>query len=108
MRMPRQPVYREKVESPLKTVVGFIWEDIQNYVNGNPFSRSRLVTIPDTGTSSTDFAVEHGLGVVPLGYVVTSLNKAAIIYTGTTPWTIQNIYLQATDSNVLLGVLVFG
>lgn len=110
IKAPRQAVFRSDnldTKVGIKTTLQWIWEDIGKYVNSNPFSSSRLVTVADSGAATTDFAVQHGLGRLPNGYVITSLSKAAIVYNGSTPSTTENLYLQATDANVALDVLVF-
>jgi hypothetical protein len=109
--MPRQATFRNDnldTGGIVKSTFQYIWEDTQKFVNSNPFQRSRLVSVADSGVAGTEFAVEHGLGVIPLGYVVTSSSKAAMFYDGVTAWDSQFIYLRATDSNIALGVLVFG
>lgn len=55
------------------------------------------------GTANTEFAVAHGLGSVPLGYMIVSQDKAGSLYqmhdTGTA-WTSTNIYLKCSVVSV--------
>jgi hypothetical protein len=54
--------------------------------------------------------VVHGLGRTPLGYLVTGLDAAAIIYVPNQtsfPWTGEQIYLQSNTANVVADILVF-
>ena len=52
------------------------------------------------GAANTEFAVKHGLGRVPNGFRVWSVNAAAIIYQSTTPWTATTIYLKCNVASV--------
>lgn len=60
------------------------------------------------GVANTEFTVTHNLGVVPVGYLVMSVDQAAIIYKSTTVWTGTAIFLKcnATNVNYVLFVLV--
>ena len=110
MRMPRQATYRnDNLDSSvkIKSTLQWIWEDIAKYLNSNPFAQSNLVEAVVSGGAGVDFAVMHGLGRIPKGYVVVKIDKAAFIYTGITAWDVQNLYLQASDSAVTVSVLVF-
>jgi len=110
MKMPRQATFRsDNLDSSvkIKSTLQWIWEDIQKYVNSNPLQSSALIEIADTGALGVEFTVQHGLGRVPIGYIPTHINKPATIYVGATTWTVENIYLKASDNNVALGLLVF-
>ena len=48
--------------------------------------------------ANVEQAVAHTLKRVPIGYIVVSNDKAAIIYDGTTAWTSTNLYIR---SNVI-------
>ena len=60
-----------------------------------------------TPGADVEFSVEHGLGFIPLGYLVISQDKAAATYNGTTAWDTQNIYLKTSTSTVALRIMVF-
>lgn len=65
--------------------------------------------VADTGTINTEFAVVHGLGYVPTGYLVTRKDKACDIYTSTggTAWTEDTIYLKSSVANCAITLEVF-
>lgn len=63
------------------------------------------VTTP--GTANTEFTVNHGLGRVPVGYLVVGRDKAAIIYNSTTAWTETAIYLKCNVATVAIRLLIF-
>lgn len=58
------------------------------------------------GVSDTEFTVAHNLGRIPIGFIVVSVDKAAIIYKSTTAWTSSNIYLKANATSVSYVLLV--
>lgn len=55
------------------------------------------------GTANTEFTLAHGIGSVPLGYMVVAQDKAGSLYqmhdTGTA-WTATNIYLKCNVASV--------
>jgi hypothetical protein len=60
----------------------------------------KMVNVPNIGPATTDFAVVHNLGRVPLFYDIKSKNAAGDIYKGTTPWTTTTAYFQSTVANL--------
>lgn len=67
----------------------------------------RLNTFTSSGTPDAENTIAHGLGKVPTGYVIYGLNKAAIVYTGTTAWTSINIYLKVNVASAAVKIIVF-
>lgn len=63
-------------------------------------------TFTTDGTPDTEGAVSHGLGSVPIGYIVISKDKAGHIYDGTTSWTSTNIYLRSDVASVTATVFL--
>lgn len=59
-----------------------------------------MVNVPDTGPATTDFAVVHNLGRVPLFYDIKSKNAAGDIYKGTIAWTTTTAYFQSTVAHL--------
>ena len=55
--------------------------------------------VADTGGADTEFAVAHTIGSVPIGFIVTNIDKGAVIYDSGTAWTSSNIYLKSTVAN---------
>lgn len=56
--------------------------------------------------ASTDTAVVHGLGRVPIGYLKTSQSVAMSVFNGTTRWTATTIYLQSSVAGTA-GLLIY-
>lgn len=55
--------------------------------------------IPDTGNADTQFVVNHDLGSIPIGYLVTTINKGGVVYDSGTPWSSNAIYLKCSAAN---------
>ena len=60
-----------------------------------------------TSTANTEFAVDHGLGAIPNGYIVIGQDKAGDVYNSTTAWTTSTIYLKASVATMTLRLIVF-
>lgn len=67
----------------------------------------RRVTFTSSATPDAENTVAHDLGKVPTGYIIYSLNKAAVVYLGTTTWTSSNIYLKVNVASVAVKIIVF-
>lgn len=58
--------------------------------------------------ANTSEIIEHDLGRVPVGYIVTRKSVAVDIYDGTlTDWTISDISLKATVSGADVTIYIF-
>lgn len=68
--------------------------------------KTEFVDVTTPG-ADVEFSIEHGMGIIPLGYLVISQDKAAVTYKSTTAWDAGNIYLKTNVSTVALRVLVF-
>jgi hypothetical protein len=56
---------------------------------------------------AAEFSIEHGLGTIPLGYLVISQDAAGSVYTSDgTPWDTSRIYLKASAA-MAIRVLIF-
>jgi hypothetical protein len=58
------------------------------------------VTGTAPGTANTEFAISHSLGRIPIGFLVASVDQAAIIYKSTTAWTSSHVYLKCNVASV--------
>ena len=90
------------------------WENIDAWLQGQIerillgfIDKSQSVSVTTSGSADTEGAVEHGLRVVPTGYIVISRNKAAHIYDGTTAWTNEFIYVRSDIVTVVATLLIF-
>ena len=55
--------------------------------------------VADTGAADTEFTVSHGLGAVPIGYLLLNIDKAGVVYDSGTAWTSSNVYLKCSVAN---------
>lgn len=62
-------------------------------------------TVVTPGAPDTEFAVPHGLGRIPIGFLVMSRSVSGNVYKSTTAWTTTNIYLK--DSAVSDTLVLF-
>ncbi len=57
-------------------------------------------------SANTDTSINHGLGRVPAGYIVTSLTAALVPYDGTVPSTDSTLTLRASATGTA-GLLIY-
>lgn len=62
--------------------------------------------VADSGTANTEFSVSHNLGVIPIGFLVTLINKGGVVYTSGTTWTTSTVYFKCTTANTALTVFL--
>lgn len=48
--------------------------------------------------TTTEVRVPHRLDKVPTGFIVINLDAGEVVFSGVTPWTATEIYLQATGA----------
>ena len=57
-------------------------------------------------TPDTEDTIAHGLGVIPVGYIVFKQSKAGSLYTGATAWTSSNIYLKCNVASMAVRIFI--
>ncbi len=72
----------------------------------NAIDKTAFVDI-SSGGADAEFTIEHGMGVIPLGYLVISRDKPGVIYNSTTPWDESYIFLKSTVAGTVLRLLIF-
>ena len=73
----------------------------------NALDKRDVVTVVSDPVADVEYAVAHGLGFIPNGFLVVSQDKAGVTYKGTTAWTEENLYLQTNTPTVALTLLLF-
>lgn len=63
-------------------------------------------TIITSGTPDAENTLAHGLGAVPVGYIVLNQDKAASLYSGASAWTASNIYLKSNVATVTFTIFL--
>lgn len=66
-----------------------------------------FVTFSSSATPDAENTVAHELGKIPTGFIVTSLDKGAVVYKGPTAFTDSNIYLKVNTASVAVTVFIF-
>ncbi len=60
-----------------------------------------------TDAAGIEFSIEHGLGTIPLGYLLIGQDQPVALYNATTSWDTSKIYLRSTVSGARIRVLIF-
>jgi len=64
-------------------------------------------TLTTSGTPDAENTIAHGLGRVPVGYILVKADKAVCVYDGSSAWTATNIYLKANVASAAITLLIF-
>ena len=74
----------------------------------NALDRRVFADVTSPGTPDTEFSIEHGLRVIPVGFLVITQDKAAVTYKSDgTAWDTEKIYLKTNVATVLARIMVF-
>jgi hypothetical protein len=68
---------------------------------------SVTISYTTNATPNTEDGVAHNLKRIPIGFIVYSLDKGAVIYKGTTTSTVTTIYLKCTVASTAVKILIF-
>ncbi len=85
---------------------GAFEQQFRNIVD-NSLDRRRFVDVvaPDAGD---EIPVGHGLGYVPVGFIVINASETANVWTSDTAWDTEAIYLKSDASNgAHLRIMIF-
>lgn len=95
---------------------GKLYADLNRLLSGNlgfgdgataDNIKGAWLTFTSNATPNTEETLAHGLGAVPIGYLVFSRNKAAVLYNGTTAWTTTNLYVKSDTASTTFLIFVF-
>lgn len=76
---------------------------------GNAFAYFERVSVTTPSTINTEFTVTcSGLNRTPTYYMVIKKDKAVDVYTGSTAWAKNKLYLKATVASAAITILVTG
>ncbi len=100
----------KEVDRDLKRIYDCLQGRVR-FGNGNSDSNGENIdgqwkVISDTGTINTEFSLSHSLGSIPVGYLVTKINKGGVIYDSGTAWTSTNIYLKCSAANATVSIFL--
>ncbi len=72
----------------------------------NAIDKTAFVDVT-TDAAGIEFSIEHGLGTIPIGYLVVGQDQPVSLYNATTSWDTNRIYLRSSVSGARLRVLIF-
>jgi hypothetical protein len=99
-------VHDPTMRSFLTTLTSRLSSIFQN-ISLMPFNRSETLSVANTGTADTEFSVDHHLGRVPDGYILTKSDRAAVVYNGDTANTDGTVYLKCAAANAAITFQLF-
>jgi hypothetical protein len=67
----------------------------------------RVVSFTSSATPDAENTVAHDLGKIPLYFVVGDIDKAAIVYKGTTAFTKTNVYVKVNVASTAVKLILF-
>lgn len=67
----------------------------------------RLVSFTSSATPDAENTVAHGLGKMPTGFLVYSLDKGAVVYNSGSAWTTTDAFLKVNTASVAVKVIFF-
>ena len=76
-------------------------------VIGKAIDKTQFAEVTTDATPNTEFEIEHGLGFIPVGFIVTQTDKAASVYNGATAWDTEKIYLKCNVASAAIRILIF-
>lgn len=65
-----------------------------------------VIEFTSNAVAGTEDTIAHSLGKVPHHYIVTSVDKAAVIYRGTTAFTSTNVYLKSSVATTAVKIIL--
>ncbi len=108
---PILPTPKDQQDTDLYRILSEFFRKITTILNrGITFNENvdcRLNSFTSSGTPDAENTIAHGLGKVPTGYIIYSLDKASSVYKGSTAWTSTNIYLKVNVASVAVKIIVF-
>lgn len=67
----------------------------------------RIVSYTSNAVADTEDTVAHTLGKAPIGFVVIDIDKAGVVYRGSTSFSTTNVYLKCSAGSAALKILLF-
>ncbi len=67
---------------------------------------ANVVSFTSSATPDTEEAIAHGLGKVPQHFIVSGVNKAAVVYRGPTSFTASHVYVKTSLASVAVKLIL--
>jgi hypothetical protein len=77
-----------------------------NEIVKNAIDRRQFAEVTTPG-ADVEFSISHGLGFIPLGFLVCRQDKPGITYASSTAWTTENVFLKCNVATTQMRVLIF-
>lgn len=94
----------------LSRFVSVVFDELYNQINGKLqiTQNIQFVTVNASfPAANTQYAFAHDLGVVPTYYIAVTNPTGGVVYAGTTPFTLNNIYLKNTVITSSMTIWIF-
>lgn len=65
-----------------------------------------FATFTTSATPNAESIIAHGIGAVPVGYIVLNKNKAGDLYSGSTAWTTTAVSFKCSVASVTFKVFL--
>ena len=66
-----------------------------------------FISFTSSATPDAENTVPHNLKKIPTGFIVYDINKGAVVYKGSTTWTITNIFLKVNTATTIVKAWIF-
>lgn len=83
------------------------YESQFNEILSKALDKTMFATLTAPATPDTEFSIGHGLGFMPIGFLLISKDRACDVYLSTTARTTSVIYLKCTTGNAVLRIMIF-
>lgn len=89
-----------------ETTVKDLVRALSNNLSAVDNFKAKIITIADSGPADTEFAVIHGLEVIPTFYIW-NVNKNAVVYDSRrVDWTASQMFLKVSAANAAVTLIV--
>lgn len=115
-RVPNKPTILNTSDPALRRLGHDLWQQLTQTINGQISLGGPNGNLGNTDnthfegnvpTASVDFIINHGLGRVPVGFIVSSKSAFTDVMKGVTPWTKQQLSIQVSVAPVELTLLIY-
>lgn len=78
------------------------WDEVIN----KAIDKTEFAEVTTPG-ADVEFSIEHGFGVVPVGFIVIGSDRAAVVYNSGTTWNVERIFLKCNVASAAIRILIF-
>lgn len=100
------PEWGRRVTVSVKDLFRGVYTLLRNQLSFGDNMDGQIVDVNTPGTPDAEFAVNHVLDRVPTGFLPMSVNKAAVVYKGSTAWTNRIAYFKCNVATVVVKLFI--